>query len=290
MAKATSETNSTIEALLQQRAQYEQWLARLDSAGDKAPPAVRARVRGDYESRLRGVIDELRTHAATIAGELDRHKATQGGLDIERRQAEEALAEAEVRHAVGEYSEDEWRKLSDESNERLTGLRSELRLVGEEIARLAEVQNLIGGAPKRIEPPVPPPAPAPPVAVAPVPEPEPSRSPSPSRNRHPRHPLHHHRPPRAGRRPGRRRRESPRSPTGRRRWMSSRSSSRWDPRRNESLRRHLLRRAAAATPAQPVRPPGAVPKLRRPEARPRHRERAGRPGWPRRSSAGSVAR
>src|SRR2546426_7524845 len=100
MAKAIPETDTTIEALLQQRAQYEQWLTRLDSAGDKAPPAVRAKVRGDYEARLRGVIDDLRSHAATIAAELDRHKATQGGLDLERRQAEEALAEAEVRHAV----------------------------------------------------------------------------------------------------------------------------------------------------------------------------------------------
>jgi hypothetical protein len=171
MAKSTSETDS-IEALLQQRAQYEQWLARLDSAGDKAPPAVRAKVRGDYEGRLRGVIDELRGHAATIAAELDRHKATQGGLDLERRQAEEALAEAEVRHAVGEYSETDWRKLSDQSNEQLTRLRSELRLVGEEIARLAEVQGLIGGAPA----PAPPPSP-PPVTAAPEPEPEPKPEP-----------------------------------------------------------------------------------------------------------------
>jgi len=184
MAKATTDTNSTIEGLLQQRAQYEQWLARLDSAGDKAPPGVRAKVRGDYEARLRGVIDELRSHAATIAGELDRHKATQGGLDLERRQAEESLAEAEVRHAVGEYSEDEWRRLSDESSERLTRLRSELRLVGDEIARLAEVQGLIGGAPKRVEPP-PAPVPAPPpVAAAPPkpelePEPEPVAPPPP---------------------------------------------------------------------------------------------------------------
>ena len=153
MAKPTSDTDATIESLLQQRAQYEQWLARLDSAGDKAPPAVRARVRGDYEARLRGVIDQLRGFAATIAEELDRHKGTQTGLDGERRQAEEALAEAEVRHAVGEYSEDEWQRINDQSGELLGRLRGELRGVGDEIARLAEVQGLIGGAPKRVEPP-----------------------------------------------------------------------------------------------------------------------------------------
>jgi hypothetical protein len=172
MAKATSDTDTTIEALLQQRAQYEQWIARLDSAGDKAPPAVRARVREDYEGRLRGVIDQLRGHAATIGEELERHRRTQAGLDQERRTAEEALSEAEVRHAVGEFGEDEWRRISDESSERLGRIRGELRGVGDEIARLAEVQGLISGTPKRAEAPAPAAAPPPMAAIA-EPEPEP---------------------------------------------------------------------------------------------------------------------
>ncbi|HKT59374.1 MAG TPA: zinc finger Ran-binding domain-containing protein [Gemmatimonadales bacterium] len=176
MAKPTSETDTSIEGLLQQRAQYEQWLARLDSAGDKAPAAVRERVRTDYEARLKGVIDQLRGHSATISEELDRHRKTQSGLDHEKRTVEEELSEAEVRYAVGEYSEDEWNRVSKETNDRLTRLRGELSGVGHEIARLAEVQGLISGTPKRSEPPPPPPAPAPPpVAAAPEPEPEPIR-------------------------------------------------------------------------------------------------------------------
>ena len=78
-----------------------------------------------------------------------------------------------MRHAVGEYSEDEWQRINDQSSELLGRLRGELRSVGDEIARLAEVQGLIGGAPKRVEPA--PPPPPPPVAVAPEPEPEPER-------------------------------------------------------------------------------------------------------------------
>jgi hypothetical protein len=154
-----SETDTTIEGLLQQRAQYEQWLARLDSAADKAPPAVRQRVRADYEGRLKGVIDDLRGHAATINEELERHRGTQSGLDRERRQAEEALSEAEVRHTVGEYAEDEWRRISEESQSNLGRLRVDLDAVGGEIARLAEVQSLIAASPRRSEPPPPPPPP-----------------------------------------------------------------------------------------------------------------------------------
>jgi outer membrane biosynthesis protein TonB len=176
MAKPTSEPDSTIEGLLQQRAQYQQWLARLDAAGDKAPPSVRDRVRGDYEARLKGVIEQLRGHSATISEELERHRKTQSGLDHEKRTVEEELSEAEVRHAVGEYNDDEWNRLAQESNDRLSRLRGELSGVGHEIARLAEVQGLIGGTPKRPEPPAPPPPP-PPAAVAPPREPEPEPEP-----------------------------------------------------------------------------------------------------------------
>lgn len=160
-----TETDNSIEALLEQRAQYEQWLAKLDSTANKAPPAVRQKVRSDYEQRLHGVIDRLRGHAATIADELKRHRSAQGELDAKRRYAEEELAEAEVRHTVGEFGEDEWRRISEESDGRLNGLREQLATVGKEIARLVEVQGLIA-APVRA--PEAPPAPAPPPPAPPV--------------------------------------------------------------------------------------------------------------------------
>ena len=73
-----SEHDNSIESLLEQRARFEQWLTKLDSTADKAPPAVRQKVRADYEVRLRGVIEHLRGHAATIAEELHRHQARPG--------------------------------------------------------------------------------------------------------------------------------------------------------------------------------------------------------------------
>jgi hypothetical protein len=162
MSKPTTDTEATIEALLEQRSQYEEWLLRLDTSGDKAPPAVRQRVRGDYQARLDSVLEQLRGRGAAIAEELERQHATQAELDRERRAAEEALAEAEVRHTVGEYSEDEWRRLSDQSHKGIEQLRARLRAVGAEITRLTEVQALVvspkGGA---AAPPPPPPARAP---------------------------------------------------------------------------------------------------------------------------------
>jgi hypothetical protein len=159
MAQSTPDTDVTIEALLEQRTQYEEWLAKLDSSGDKAPPAVRQRVRGDYQARLQSVMEQLRGRVNAIAEELERHHASQAELDRQRRAAEEALAEAEVRHTVGEYTEDEWRRVSDQSRRDVEQLRSQLRSVGSEISRLTEVQALISAP--RAGTVAPPPQPAP---------------------------------------------------------------------------------------------------------------------------------
>ena len=166
MAK-TPDTDVTIEALLEQRTQYEEWLAKLDSSGDKAPPAVRERIRGDYEARLQGVMEQLRGRGSAISEELERHHASQAELDRQRRAAEEALAESEVRHSVGEYTEDEWRRLSDQSRREIEQLRAQLRSIGAEITRLTQVQSLVA-APRTAAPASTPPAAAP----RPAPKPE----------------------------------------------------------------------------------------------------------------------
>lgn len=140
---AKTDTEASIEELLEQRTQYEEWLAKLDSAGDKAPPAVRQRIRGDYQARLQAVMEQLRGRGAAIGEELEKYHASQAELDRERRAAEEALAEAEVRHSVGEYTQDEWRTLSEQSRREIEQLRSKLRGIGAEITRLTQVQAMI---------------------------------------------------------------------------------------------------------------------------------------------------
>jgi len=156
MAKGTSDDGNTIEGLLEQRAKFEDWLAKLDESQEVASEAVRERVREDYQKRLTAVVDELRGHADQVAEQLAELRNRQTDLSSQREASEEALAEAELRHAVGEYSEDEWEKLRSESSEALEGLTQELNQVNTEIDRLAEIQALIAApvaAPKAAEKP-----------------------------------------------------------------------------------------------------------------------------------------
>jgi len=148
MAKSTPQSANPIDALLEERARFETWLARLDSAGSEAPPAVRDKIRGDYQKRLELVIDELRTHAASVAEQLATLRVRQDDLAHQETKAQETLAEAELRHAVGEYEESEWERVRGGSERLLIDVREELARVSDEITRLGEVQALIAAAPE----------------------------------------------------------------------------------------------------------------------------------------------
>ncbi|HEX5633130.1 MAG TPA: hypothetical protein VFX50_07880, partial [Gemmatimonadales bacterium] len=153
-----------VDQLLLQRAKYEQWLSRLDASGTKAPESVRTKVRADYEARLKGVMAELRTHVESVETALKARRETVSGLDGRRADVEERLAEAEVRHAVGEYNDDEWSAVATEAQAVLDDLAQRLAVEQAEISRLSDVPRLMT-APTPATP-----VPAPAAKAAPAPK------------------------------------------------------------------------------------------------------------------------
>ncbi|HEU5049004.1 MAG TPA: hypothetical protein VFU00_01705, partial [Gemmatimonadales bacterium] len=168
MAKSDRSTDS-IEKLLEERSQYQQWLARLE--GSAAPDTVKTRVRADYEARLDKVLGQLRSHESTIVEALAQHETELGTLESREASILETLAEAEVRHAVGEYEDKQWSEISSGQKKSLHEVRAGLERLRSEVGRLTEVQRLIRATPAQPETPVPvlaePAAFAPPVAPEP---------------------------------------------------------------------------------------------------------------------------
>ncbi len=148
MAKSTPKSDNPIDALLEERARFQTWLTRLDSTDSEAPAAVRDKIRGDYQQRLDQVIDELRTHAESVAEQLATLRVREDDMATQEAAAQETLAEAELRHAVGEYEEAEWERVRGGSERVLIDVREELARVSDEITRLGEVQALIAAEPE----------------------------------------------------------------------------------------------------------------------------------------------
>lgn len=153
-----------LDALLRDRSQFQGWLARIDENASRVPESVTAKVRADYDARLRQVLDQLRAHAGAVGEALDTLRTALGALEGRDAVAAERLAEAELRHLVGEYDDDAWESLRGEVDGERRGFHADMEQTRQEISRLADVQSIILNVPDSA-------APAVVAAVPPAPEP-----------------------------------------------------------------------------------------------------------------------
>jgi hypothetical protein len=176
-AAPAEKPTDAIAALLQERRRFEQWLATLESRRAITPPHVYGRVHADYSARLSAVLDELGGRSAELQQSVESLTARVAALQTEEGVKRDERYEAELRAAVGEFSQDKWLQLSEAADVELARLgaqRTELT------AELAQVQQLLVQAKARqpVAPvAVPAAAPPPPVAAAPAKMPPAASSP-----------------------------------------------------------------------------------------------------------------
>lgn len=147
MAKGPSKSTAVILRLLEERRQYEAWLARITAAADSAPEHVRTRVRADYVARLQAVTEELKAHADVARQLIAQRKESFLELQKKEKAAAERLAETELRHAVGEYDEGQWGQVHKDALAELGAVREELLDVEKDIARLEELDAMVRAKP-----------------------------------------------------------------------------------------------------------------------------------------------
>src|SRR6267143_153459 len=126
MPKGPSKSAAAIQRLLEERRQYEAWLARITATADSAPEHVRTRVKADYEARLKEVTEELRAHADAARQLIAQRKENLLELQKKEKGAAERLAETELRHEVGEYDEGQWTQVHKDALADLGAVRDEL--------------------------------------------------------------------------------------------------------------------------------------------------------------------
>src|SRR3989440_1885774 len=162
MPKGPSKSTVIIQRLLEERRQYEAWLARLNDSADAPPGDVRARVRSDYEARLAAVTEELKAHAESARHAIEEKRYLRGELQKKEARAAEKLTETELRHAVGEYDETQWEQVHKDVLAELVSVREDLQSVEADIHKLQELDALVShrpAPPPKTAPAAPPPPP-----------------------------------------------------------------------------------------------------------------------------------
>jgi len=144
-----------VRALDEERRRYEQWLAQLEARRGAAPEHVLQRVRGDYEGRLRDVMQRLAQHAEMLRNEVAERAREVAALRDAERQRQDERAEAELRASVGELTEAQWQEIAGRTDEELRDLSERRRTAEAELSRLDQVLAMSGhegkGAPGRVE-------------------------------------------------------------------------------------------------------------------------------------------
>ena len=165
-AKRSQSSTADIQKLLDEKRQIEQWLQRLNMAADETPEGVREKVKSDYGKRYGVILAELRGFRDELSSKLDQQRVARDELAAREAHESERMAEAELRHTVGEFDEARWNELRSEILESLVQIREELKAVEDEIAGIEEVVSAVGTAESE-------PAPATEAEPGPEPEPEP---------------------------------------------------------------------------------------------------------------------
>src|SRR2546421_10138594 len=177
MSKGMSKSTAIIQRLLEERRQYEAWIARLNSSADATPGNVRARVREDYEARLVAVMEELKAHAESARLAIQEKRHTRGELQKKEALAAEKLTETELRHSVGEFDEAQWEQVHQDVLAELVSVREDLQAVEADIQKPEELDALVRNRPTPRAAPAPAPQARP--TAPPLPPPEPPQKTAP---------------------------------------------------------------------------------------------------------------
>jgi len=145
MSTADRDTVDNVEKLLADRQKVARWLSALEQKQAEAPSAVYEKVREDYLAKLEKVqaklvaaSDAIQVAAADLAARLtDKEEAFAKKRD-ER-------AEAELRFAVGEFSEKEWERRRSRLDEEIGVVTGERDTLLGELRRLREILAEVAG-------------------------------------------------------------------------------------------------------------------------------------------------
>lgn len=139
MTNPDSNSMDVLSGLLEERRRYEGWLAQLEARRASTPPHVFEKVKGDYDHRLRAVLEQLGGRAAELEESLRSFEATAASLLSEENARRDERAEAELRAAVGEYTPEEAQDLLARTDEAINRFATERAGVVAELQRLREI-------------------------------------------------------------------------------------------------------------------------------------------------------
>ena len=142
MAEREPVSLDALNGLLKERQRYEEWLAALEEKRAATSDSVYQRVQADYQTRLREVSIKLAERAGELRENIDVLTARLEEVSRQETQQREARQEAELRAAVGEYTDKQWKEIGGAWDKELARLVKEKNAVDAQLNELTRIFSL----------------------------------------------------------------------------------------------------------------------------------------------------
>src|SRR5712671_747132 len=128
-----------LNGLLKERQRYEEWLNALEEKRASTSDSVYQRVQADYRTRLREVSSKLAERAGELRENIDALTLRFEDISRQESQQREARQEAELRAAVGEYTDKQWKEIGGAWDKELARLVKEKAAVDAQLTELNRI-------------------------------------------------------------------------------------------------------------------------------------------------------
>jgi hypothetical protein len=142
MAEKEPVSLDALNGLLKERQRYEEWLAALEAKRASTSESVYQRVQADYQTRLREVSSKLAERAGELRENIDVLTLKLEETTEQETQQREARQEAELRAAVGEYTDKQWKEIGGAWDKELSRLVKEKNSLDAQLNELNRIFSL----------------------------------------------------------------------------------------------------------------------------------------------------
>src|SRR6478736_4915331 len=139
MAEKEPVSLDALNGLLKERQRYEEWLAALEAKRATTSDAVYQRVQADYQTRLREVSSKLAERAGELRESIVTLTTRLDEISRQEQQQRDARQEAELRAAVGEYTDKQWKEIGGAWDKELTRLVKEKNALDAQLTELSRI-------------------------------------------------------------------------------------------------------------------------------------------------------
>jgi len=139
MAEKEPVSLDALNGLLKERQRYEEWLAALEAKRATTSESVYQRVQADYQTRFREVSSKLAERAGELRESIDALTLKLEDVTHQETQQREARQEAELRAAVGEYTDKQWKEIGGAWDKELSRLGKEKAALDAQLAELNRI-------------------------------------------------------------------------------------------------------------------------------------------------------